>query len=58
MSIEAVLRKYWSMGFVIQIVPGKAPPRAVVPGVPGRGGNAARDDLGAKTAIRTFLNTA
>jgi hypothetical protein len=46
------------MGFVIQIVPGKAPLRAVVPGVPGRGGNAARGDPGAKTAIRGFLNTA
>jgi hypothetical protein len=46
------------MGFVIQIVPGKAPSRAVVPGVPGRGGNAARGDLGATTPIRGFLDTA
>jgi hypothetical protein len=39
------------MPFVIQFVPGKAPPRAVVPGVPGRGGNAARGGLGAEGAI-------
>jgi hypothetical protein len=36
----------------------KAPSQAVVPGVTGRGGNAARDDPGAKTAIRDFLETA
>jgi hypothetical protein len=39
------------MGFGIQIVSGKAEARAVVPGVPGRADNAARDDLGPKTAI-------
>jgi hypothetical protein len=39
------------MGFEIQIVPGKAEARAVVPGVPGRADNAARDDLDSKSAF-------
>jgi hypothetical protein len=51
---QALFGKSGSMGFVIQIVPGKAPARAVVLDVLGRAGNAARDDLGAKTAIRAF----
>jgi hypothetical protein len=36
---------------VIEIVSGKAPARAVVLDVPGRAGNAARDDLGAKSVV-------
>jgi hypothetical protein len=40
------------MGFVIQIVPGKAEARAVVLDVPGRADNAAWDDLGAKSAVQ------
>jgi len=42
------------MGFVIQVAPGKAEVRAVVLHIPGRADNAARGQLGAKTAIRTF----
>jgi len=40
--------KSWAMGFVIQLVPGKAEARAVVLAVPGRADNAtsARDDRG------------
>jgi hypothetical protein len=40
------------MGFVIQMAPGKAEARAVVPGVPGRADNAARGHLGANTAVK------
>ncbi len=46
------------MGFVIQVAHGKA---EVSPGtgvVPGLASNAARGRLGAKTAIRGFLNMA
>src|SRR5882757_11546942 len=49
---EAVSCESWAMGFVIQIVSGKAEARAVVLDVPGRADSAARDDLGAKTAAR------
>jgi hypothetical protein len=45
------------MGFVIQIVPGKAEPRPRT-GVLGCGDNAARDDLGAETAIEDPRDTA
>ncbi|MCE0762799.1 hypothetical protein LWC35_07720 [Pseudonocardia kujensis] len=45
-----------SMGFVIQIVAGNAPPRPRT-GVLGRGWYAARRDLGAKPAIRDFFTT-
>jgi len=46
------------MGFVIQVVPGKAEVRPGTGVVPGLADNAARGRLGAKTAIRGFLNTA
>src|SRR5882757_2190329 len=55
---EAVSCESWAMGFVIQIVSGKAEARAVVLDVPGRADNAARDDLGAKTALRGLQDTA
>jgi hypothetical protein len=47
-----------SSSFVIQIVPGKAPVRAVVLVVPGRTGNAARDDVGAKIGGRGLQDAA
>ena len=47
-----------SMHLVIRFGPGEAPPRAVVPGVPGRGGNAARGGPGAEGAIRGLPETA
>ncbi|WP_345703487.1 hypothetical protein [Pseudonocardia eucalypti] len=52
-----MFKKSRSMGFVIQVVSGKAEawPRT---GVRGRADNAAGDRLGAKTAIEGFLNTA
>jgi hypothetical protein len=37
---------------VIEGVPGKAPARAVIPGVSGRAGNAARDGLGTKSVVQ------
>ncbi|MEJ3657019.1 hypothetical protein WEH80_29060 [Actinomycetes bacterium KLBMP 9759] len=46
------------MLFVIQIVAGKAPPRAVVLDVPGRGGNAASGESGREERDQDFLNTA
>ena len=45
------------MGFVIQVVPGKAEARPRT-GVRGRADNAVGGRLGAKTAIEGFLNTA
>ena len=53
-----MFKKSGSMGFVIQIVAGKAPPRPRIGPYSAAGGNAARRDLGAKTAITDFLNTA